>query len=186
MKYLLIIIILIHIGNESATGQNCGVERWAVKTLSDPDTSLIDFNNMIPTTIAEQAAFRYEQGGSRSRLPSEQQVYSLVCAIVGFKHEADQDIHIIVEDTLTEQTMVVEMISPACMGVQGTARYEQIKELYTWFVMNIGNPSDRFTFLRKHIPITLTGVGFFDFCHGQKGTLENCREIHPVLSINIL
>jgi hypothetical protein len=33
------------------------------------------------------------------------------------------------------------------------------------------------------VPATLTGVGFFDFIHGQTGVAPNGFELHPVLSI---
>ena len=34
-----------------------------------------------------------------------------------------------------------------------------------------------------NVKVKLTGVGFFDFIHGQKGIAANGREIHPVLSM---
>ena len=29
----------------------------------------------------------------------------------------------------------------------------------------------------------MTGVGFYDFFHGQTGVAKNCIELHPVLAI---
>jgi hypothetical protein len=32
-------------------------------------------------------------------------------------------------------------------------------------------------------PVTLQGLGFFDFAHGQDGVAPNAIELHPVISI---
>jgi hypothetical protein len=34
-----------------------------------------------------------------------------------------------------------------------------------------------------NVPVTVTGVGFFDFLHGQYGVTPNGIELHPVLNI---
>jgi hypothetical protein len=34
------------------------------------------------------------------------------------------------------------------------------------------------------IPVRVTGVGFFDFEHGQTGVAPNAIELHPVLDIS--
>jgi hypothetical protein len=33
------------------------------------------------------------------------------------------------------------------------------------------------------VPVTLTGLGFFDFAHGQRGVAPNAIELHPVIGI---
>jgi hypothetical protein len=38
-------------------------------------------------------------------------------------------------------------------------------------------------FHQVNIPVTLTGLGFFDFPHGQRGVAPNAVELHPVISI---
>lgn len=164
----------------------CGVERWAIKTLMDADTILIDFKNVQPSTVHEQISIMKEHTERNRRRSSETIVYSLPCAIVGFKREDDNDVHVIIEDTATEETMVAELISAKCLDSTKTGRYFLFQELENWFIRNIGHPTSRFTFLTNHIHVTITGVGFFDFCHGQKGMAENCREIHPVLSIKFI
>ena len=44
-------------------------------------------------------------------------------------------------------------------------------------------PSDRYRVLRRPLRVALTGVGFFDRPHGQKGLAPNGIELHPLLSI---
>ncbi|MBK9632282.1 MAG: hypothetical protein IPO62_14680 [Saprospiraceae bacterium] len=79
--------------------------------------------------------------------------------------------------------MVIEIVSPDCSDVQNTSRLKIFKELYDWFSYNIGIPHPSFTFLKKHPLVTITGIGFWDNLHGQKGMANNGREIHPVLSM---
>ena len=43
----------------------------------------------------------------------------------------------------------------------------------TWSFQNRGEP----------LQVTVTGVGFFDFYHGQHGAARNPIELHPVLDI---
>jgi hypothetical protein len=33
------------------------------------------------------------------------------------------------------------------------------------------------------VPVTVTGLGFFDFAHGQRGVAPNAIELHPVIGI---
>lgn len=58
--------------------------------------------------------------------------------------------------------MVIEIPSHECFEVQKTRRYKVFKDLEEWFIKNIGAPASKFVYLKKHIPLTITGVGFFD------------------------
>ena len=105
---------------------------------------------------------------------------------MGFKRERnDKDIHIVIKDQETDETMVAEIPSYECDEVQQTSRVELFRELQGWFIENIGRPKSKFVFLENYIPVTITGVGFFDFYHRQTGAPLNAREIHPVLSIEL-
>ena len=181
-RILLIVFLFISKVN---IAQNCGVERWSIKTLSDADTMKINFNEIKPSTVKEQTLLETPAGKKTFRFNSETTVYSIDCFIVGYKREDDKDIHIIIEDIETDETMVAEIASSECFEVQNTSRYVLFKELEEWFIKNIGQPTTKFIFLEKHIPVNITGVGFFDHLHGQKGMASNGREIHPVLSIKI-
>lgn len=177
--------LIILIAGQISFAQNCGVERWSVKTLSDNDTTRIDFQKIDTSTVHEQVSLPspFKKG---ARLDSETKIYSIDCFIIGYKKEGnDKDIHIIIEDINTDETMVAEIPSYECFEIQKTSRLELFKELQEWFIKNIGQPTSKFVYLEKHIPVTITGVGFFDFNHGQIGMAENGREIHPVLSIKL-
>ena len=119
------------------------------------------------------------------RQSSEITVYSIDCFIIGFKREKDFDIHIVLKDAKGDMTMVAELPSPWCPEVKATSRWKQFKKINDWFLDNIGKPTEKFKTLRYPIPVTVTGVGFFDTFHGQKGMLSNGRELHPVLKISL-
>jgi hypothetical protein len=187
MLYKLILIVCFLLFIDRCFAQ-CGEERWDVKTLSDPDTSLINFDNIIKTTIHEQASLTKPLKIKRNlpRRSDETSVYSINCYILGFKREKDMDIHIVIKDLDSEETMVAELPSPWCPEVEETSRSKTFNKINEWFLNNIGKPGERYKTLRKPIPVSITGVGFFDFVHGQKGMAPNGREIHPVLNITLL
>ena len=170
-----------------SSAQDCGVKRWDVKTLSDFDTTYIDFNHILNSTVHYQINLPKPVGENTFRMKLEDTVYSIECYIIAYKKESDdKDIHVVIQDPKTKETMVAEVISWECMSVKKTSRVQQFKELDEWFAENIGIPKTKFTYLSKPKLVRLTGVGFFDFFHGQKGMSPNGREIHPVLSMELL
>jgi len=44
-------------------------------------------------------------------------------------------------------------------------------------------PESEFKVVRGNVEVDVTGVGFFDFAHGQTGLAPNCIELHPVLAL---
>lgn len=186
VKYILCLHLYALSGILLASGQECGVERWSIKTLSDTDTAFIHFNNVVRSSVHDQVNMEAPFGRLNDRLASETVVYEIECFVIGYKKEPDRDIHVIVEDINTDETMVIEIMSPDCPEVKNTSRHKLAIELYQWFTENIGVPRTSFTFLKDHKRINLTGVGFWDYLHGQKGMANNGREIHPVLSMKII
>jgi hypothetical protein len=164
--------------------QDCGVERWKIKTLSDIDTLKINFQNIKNSSVSEQVSIKRPNIIRNRRDSLETIVYKINCNIVGYKREeGDKDIHVILEDENTEETMVAEIPSHKCQAIKETSRLKLFSDLNKWFVENIGYPTNEFTYLKRHIPVTIVGVGFFDYVHGQIGMASNGREIHPILSI---
>jgi hypothetical protein len=185
----LVLIILVHLSalaGFSQSGIHCGTERWDVKTLSDPDTTKIDFNNIVLSSVHEQVGLKAPNVVKDvPRGKDESIVYKIYCKILGFKAESDKDIHIVIEDPNTNATMIAEIPSPDCQGIQGTSRVAQFTDLNQWFIDNIGQPTKKFHNLKETVNVVLTGVGFFDFNHGQTGRADNGREIHPVLTMEL-
>jgi hypothetical protein len=160
----------------------CGIERWDVKTLTDKDTSKIKFSKIVKSTIHKQISMKKPAKITKNlaRLKNERTVYKINALVVSYKLEADKDFHVVISDLRTGENMVVEIVDPECPGIKSTSRYKELKALHDWFT-NEFHPTGSFQHVSKKV--TLTGVGFFDFLHGQHGMASNGREIHPVLKM---
>ena len=164
--------------------QDCGTERWNVKTLSDADTSLIRFDSLIASTVTEQTQLTTQQiGQSDPRYASERTVFKINGLLTDYKRETDMDLHLVIHDAITDSTIVIEIPDPTCSSVVGTSRASLFAAARQWITDNIGNPTTSFKTVSSPHPVTISGVGFWDFLHGQRGMAANAREIHPVLTI---
>ena len=183
--FTLVLIFIFLYSFSNSYSQNSEHKRWSVKTLTDIDTSHINFKKIVNTSVHEQVNLKRPDQVFNKRNTSETTVYSMDCYIVGFKDQKDTDIHVILKDTKTSETMVAEIISPKDDNVKKTSRHKQLKKLRKYFVKNIGKPKQSFTMFKDPKLVTITGMGFWDSEHGQKGMAANGREIHPVLSIKL-
>jgi hypothetical protein len=192
----------------AAAGPACGgTERWNVKVANDPDSSAIDLN----PSSAEIAALNQispgpvDQGG---RMAIEKKVFTVKGFLAYFKDEADGDYHVVLTDQSGQFTrgktppsghsMVVEFPDPNCFsGKSGagssTSRLGQaIAEARAEFEDKT-NGMDGTSIKPASIPVTVTGVAFFDFDHGQTGRSTphtgvdgqgKVIELHPVTAIS--
>ena len=166
-------------GDTEATVGGCGVERWSIKTGTDTSAAHID-PTLVDTTVSALGSFSVPASlPSTSRIaPQEDTTYRLRnVTLVSVKQEADGDYHLVLSDG--HQTMIAEIPNPACVGSTSPLRH-QIQSVRATFdaafhvsgsVTKIGHP------------VTVSGVGFFDFKHGQNGIAPDGFEIHPVLDI---
>jgi hypothetical protein len=173
---------------QAACGPTCGEERWPVKTLTDSDASKVNFTP-VPTTVAGLVAVPSPDGNSEtSRLnTTEETTFEVRGRLVGYKHETDGDYHIVIADLQDPSvTMVVEIPDPACGGVCASPKLEEIKQARQQFVQPFpsSQPQPEFAVVQGNVEVDVTGVGFFDFAHGQTGLAQNCIELHPVLHIS--
>jgi hypothetical protein len=79
--------------------------------------------------------------------------------------------------------MVAEVVNPECPNIVNTTRYAQLKTIRDWFTTQF-TPTG--SFKNIGVSVHLTGVGFFDFLHGQTGIPPNGREIHPILTMSLI
>lgn len=166
-------------------GTHCGVERWKVKTLTDPNHAQVNF------TAKATSVFWLVRRDTPSQLPEEDrlapietQVFSVKARLVGFKKEDDRDIHIVLADLDNPaETMVVEIPDSACEGVCSSDHRDEMIQARQSFVDHCGEPLQRFKTLWESLTVDVTGVGFFDRLHGQTGVAGNGVELHPVLEI---
>jgi hypothetical protein len=192
---LLVLLIVAYYWNDGRSrtttrqvepcGIPCGTERWSVKTLADRDRSQVDFNP-VETTVAELVSMgrpAYLPNDGRIE-PVETRTFRVRALLVGFKSEADQDFHVVIADIAQPGlTMIVELPDPMCSGACASDHRQAISKVREIFVAHCGQPTSTYKRLRALLPVTVTGVGFFDFLHGQTGVAANGIELHPVLGI---
>lgn len=78
LKIVLIVFFVFYKKVAYPQPAKCGTERWDVKTLTDLDTSLIDFDNVIQTTVHDQSELtRPSTVKNKPRLNNEATVYEL-------------------------------------------------------------------------------------------------------------
>ena len=175
---LFLVVLLLTI--PSALFAQCGVERWSVKTGTDPDAGLVNLNSSTSTTIA---ALRTPAAPSpipaNNRVsPWETTQWVINATLTQYKLEGDSDYHLVLKDA-GGLTMIVEIPSPTCVGAGSP------------FLAGIVNARNEFnarftattSFQTANIPVQIKGVGMFDFLHGQTGVAPNGIELHPVLDV---
>lgn len=201
----------------TAATMSCGgTERWNVKVGSDPGApnvhpvpvsgiTIVDLNQLLPQPL-----------DADGRMQEEKVIYRLTGILRLFKHDADGDYHVVVADdgttpysvtrkngAHTEQTpasghsMVVEVPDPDCVSgahndVGPSFFLSQLQESRADFVAATQLLPKNQDLGARNIPITVTGVLFFDFEHGQTGhglphpsqdsnPRDKVVELHPVL-----
>lgn len=188
-------------------GQCGGIERWPVKVGTDPQASHIDTSHPIETTIVKLNTLEphrdvVEDNDEFSRMPEEMTVYKISGFLSFFRKESgshgDQDYHLVIADRTgrfsrgrqkpTGHSIVVEIPDPDCYtGRHGDypadsafdAEMKQVRQEFERGISGVdGSDIPPFS-----IPVTVTGVTFFDFDHGQTGRAKNIIELHPVLDI---
>ena len=160
-----------------------GEERWSVKTLADPAAAGI-IKTPTETTVANMVALM-RPPNVNGTLPrsgtTESTEYKISATLTLYKQEADRDYHLVLEDD-NDHTMIAEIPDPACVAKDSPA-LELITKARQEFDSHFRVSSDKHA---TKIPVTVTGIGFFDIVHGGSGQIghaENNIELHPVLDI---
>jgi hypothetical protein len=158
-------------------GFSCGVEAWSVKTMADSAASQVNLTPQ-PTNIPHLVALPTSPG----QRTSPPQVYQLRgTRLVAYKLEGDSDIHLVLRSTIAPNpTMIAEIPDPAC--AQSSTQLAAITQARADFVAQVGQPQT--SFVNGSWSVTLSGVGFGDFQHGQTGVAPNAVELHPVLAFH--
>ncbi len=163
---------------------SCGEERWSIKTLSDPDVGAVNFNPQDTTVDTLRSLPKPASVPANSRiLPTEGTTFRLTAQVEEMKLEDDHDIHLVIADVSNAaNTMIVEFPDPNCDGAAQSSHNAEMAAARQQFVNLFGQPSaSHFTTVSG--TVVITGVGFFDFLHGQTGVAPNGIELHPALSI---
>jgi hypothetical protein len=170
-----------------ALALSCGIERVAVKNLADPQASIAYSALAKDMTVSDLAAMpprpkslllKYDN----QRFPEEHFRVWVPALVIGYKLEADGDYHVVIADPDDRRvTMVVEIPSPDCITLD---LREQMAGLREKFDKEIGKPSTKYKKLPHAVAVSVEGILFRDFEHGQTGAAKSGTEIHPVLAID--
>ena len=99
--------------------------------------------------------------------------------------DADQDYHLVIADPADPRvTMIVESPDPKCAS--GSQFLDNITFVRATLDRTLAHQQTFVETLRSepNMPVTVTGVAFFDTLHGQEGVAPNGIELHPVLVID--
>jgi hypothetical protein len=160
----------------------CGVERWSIKTGTDAGAPAINLSTYISTTIYNMhSSAKPASLPANSRLsPRETNQYRLSGTLIKYVREGDSDYHLVIQDSAGRQ-MIVELPSINCVGA-GSPFGTGISHARAQFDARFTATS---TMKTTSTAVTLRGIGFWDFLHGQTGVAPNGIEVHPVLDISI-
>jgi hypothetical protein len=169
----------VTVNPNSSTG-SCGVERWSVKTGTDADASKINLQSTTTTTIASLDALPAPSTlpANNRVTPTETTVYRLSATLTQYKLEADSDYHLVLGDS-SGHTLIAEIPDPVCVGA-GSPLTSSIQKARGEFDAKYTATG---SFKAANVPVTVTGVGFFDYAHGQTGVAPNAIELHAALDI---
>lgn len=165
-------------------GARCGVERWAVKTLSDVDVGEVEFGPQATSVQTLRSLTAPATLPKDHRIGMvERQVYSVPVTLVKMKLENDHDVHLVVAAPDDPSlTMIVEFPDVACQGAGTSAHTGEMAAARDALTAACGVATRSFRTL--HGTGTVTGVAFFDFLHGQTGVAPNGVELHPVIGFD--
>lgn len=159
----------------------CGSSLRDLKTLSDPGRTLIFFRPQ-PTTIAAI---------NRRPMPSPtptvrtrgfaRHVWRVAAQITQYKLDADGAVHLILFDA--NDYMIAEMPSPLCLSATTRDR-DAIVAVRRTFEARCGAATPNWRNLGA--VVSITGVGFWDYPHGQRGHARNYAELSPVTDIRFV
>jgi hypothetical protein len=168
---------------ERTDAAGCGVERWAIKTMVDRQAALVKTTTTRTSIAALRRRLAPSNLGTTRIAPVEFHSYRVRARLVAFKLEADSDIHLVIADPNTGGTMIAEFPLLACVDHGLPTVRGKISAARAALIRTCGQPSSS-TFTALSGTASLTGVGFFDFKHGQNGVAPNAIELHPALSFS--
>lgn len=164
----------------ASTAATCGLERWNVKTLQDGRADEVNFHSKKTTVSALIRKRRPSRLRARNR-GVETTTYRLRARLMDAKLEDDSDVHLVISDPAhVARTMIVEFPDSGCVLRASKSARLKMRAARRALVTACGTigPS---SFRHLAGTATITGVGFFDFKHGQRGVAPNAIELHPVL-----
>jgi hypothetical protein len=182
----------------ASADEKVGQERWDVKTLTDSRAAgIIDTKQ--PTTVAKLALLRppasVADDSPRGLGPEEWNTYRVVGYLRGFNLETDGDYEVMLSDSpksdkndpARKTLLCVEIVKPEYVGKKAAAsqiaKFRAVRKQFEK-IAQVKGGKVAYTWLRRPVKVEVTGVGFWDERHGQRG-LWNAFELHPVTGIKL-
>jgi hypothetical protein len=178
-----------------------------VKVGTDAKASQVETTKPIPNTVAGLNALpslrdRVPPSNNKFRLPEETRVYVVQGFLGLFKNETDTDYHLVITDASgkyspggantegqeTGTSFIAEIPDPDCTtGAHGDPAVHSVfaaalRATRAKFEARFPEGKGADTYLG--IPVTVTGVAFYDRQHLQTGRAVNGIELHPLLDID--
>ena len=180
LSYLSFLGVVLLMLLPARTPAQCGVERWSVKTGTDPDAGLVNLSSLNPTTIANLTGITAPASlPDNNRIqPTETTVWVINATLVKYVLAYDSDYHMVLADS-AGRTMIAEIPAPGCVG-PGSPFAAGIAHARAQFDAMFTATT---TFQTANVPVQITGVGFFDYLEGQEGLAPNGIELHPIIDI---
>ena len=155
-----------------------GVERWAVKVLTDAAAAQVNYTPKL-TTLDSLIHIPTTPNQNAPRMVGiEFQSYIFTCNITIKKNEDDNDYHLVLKSGI--ETMIGEVPDPVCSAAASSAHVNEYIAARNWVNTHIGTGAVANVNIA---PVNITGVSFVDPPHGQTGRAPNGMEIHPILNI---
>lgn len=161
-------------------GQQCGTDRWEIKTLSDRYHNRVQLPAVQATVAALAAIPAPARRPPHTRVsPQETTIFCLDGLVISWDNSTDHDIHLTLLDPKDKHsTIIAEIPDPACAGACSSGYAALYTEARRRFYDGLRRN-------RKEAPrVRVMGVGFFDKNHGQVRAAPNLIELHPVLAIS--
>ena len=154
----------------------CGLYRWPIKTLADPEAKSIRWKP-IDTTIKDLVTMSSPAWFDRRRRNSNEFYVYRVRAILARVHRnLDQDYHLLLRDPDDPRyRLVAEIPNPSC--ARATENYSDVA------ANRLTARALRAEARHGTALVEVTGVGFFDRLHRTRGSAKNRFELHPVLDL---
>ena len=151
----------------------CGLYRWQIKTLADPEARSIRWEP-IDTTVKSLATMSSPEWFERRRRNSNEFYVYRVRAILARVHRnVDQDYHLLLRDPEDSRyRLVAEIPNPSC--ARATEYYSDVAA---------NRVTARALRAQRGALVEVIGVGFFDRLHRTRGSAKNRFELHPVLNL---
>lgn len=171
--------VVVALPSWDVAGQ-CGVDRWAVKVGTDSDAVNIAKDAQVATlNVLAQIAAPPAVTSALPRQAVERQTFQVSATLVQAKRESDSDYHLVLSEA--GHTLVAEMPHPSC--AKGSVLINQLTTARAAFDARFPQLQGRRSWVQLGVPVTVTGVAFFDDAHGQTGEASNVLELHPLLSL---